>query len=216
MFPAYAYPRMRSSSAGFSLVELLVSMFIGLLLIAGVGATFLGSQQTHQTKQHLDNAMEAYRFGAYAISRHIRQAESVDSVGEDAQGNPFIRLDMIHRGVNVVNASYDCNGNLVPADPGSLIVELKLNKSTSELLCTTLPANGVEPGVSQAILQPISLLYFTCKTSNTNGQLIAAPDCFTATAVSVRLGVHNSTSNIDNVQTFLVSMRMRALRLPNT
>ncbi len=188
-------PRKRPSF-GFALVELMVSLVIGLFLLGGVGAVFLSTQQASLTKQRLDVAMEAFRYGAYTISRHIRQADAVNSIGTDGV-NPFVRLDM-------GAGAHDCSGDALAANA---IVELKLDKSTSELKCTTNPGTGT---AAQTILQPISDISFACRTSSTSGQLVSVTDadCRTrATALLVTIGVRSDVAANETIQSFLVTPR---------
>ena len=61
-----------SGFQGFSLVELMIAMVIGLILLAGVATVFISTQQTSQTKRDLENAQEALRYVHQSISRTVR------------------------------------------------------------------------------------------------------------------------------------------------
>jgi len=69
---------------GFSLIELMIAMVIGLILLAGVGTVFVSTQQTSQTKRGLDNAQEALRYTHQSISRMVRIGE-IDAASDDEQ-----------------------------------------------------------------------------------------------------------------------------------
>jgi len=198
---------------GLSLLELLIGLMIGLFLVGGVGAVYLSVRQTHQVKQQLDEAMEALRFGSYTLSRLIRQADAVHAVGTDNQGNPYLRLDVVYRGGGVVNASTDCGGTRVSAATGSVVLELKWMRNTRELRCTTLNVaeTGQLTGAAQTLLHPVSHLAFACKSPDAQGGL-QATDCAVATAVQVRLGVQQHPAEPSHVQTFVVTLRIPALR----
>ena len=64
----------RAYKAGFSLVELMVAMGIGLALLAGLVSVFANSSRAHrelqQTAQHLDNG----RFAIETVSSDLQQA----------------------------------------------------------------------------------------------------------------------------------------------
>ena len=64
---------------GFSLIELMIAMVIGLILLAGVGTVFISTQQTLQTKRALDNAQEALRYAHQSISRIVKSGEINDA-----------------------------------------------------------------------------------------------------------------------------------------
>ena len=67
----------RRYNNGFSLTELMVSMVIGLLIIAGAGTVFVSNQRSSVVKQELDSAQEAFRFASYTISRVVRNADTL-------------------------------------------------------------------------------------------------------------------------------------------
>ena len=64
----------RAYKAGFSLVELMVAMGIGLALLAGLVSVFANSSRAHrelqQASQHLDNG----RFAIETVSSDLQQA----------------------------------------------------------------------------------------------------------------------------------------------
>ncbi|MGQ0697388.1 MAG: PilW family protein [Panacagrimonas sp.] len=59
---------------GFSLVELMISMVIGLIVVAGVISIFLSSKQAFRTQDGLSQVQESGRFIGYLMSPYIRQA----------------------------------------------------------------------------------------------------------------------------------------------
>lgn len=59
---------------GFSLVELMVAMTLGLTLVLGVSQLFLASKRSFVLQQHLAAVQENARFVLTRISRDLRQA----------------------------------------------------------------------------------------------------------------------------------------------
>ena len=59
---------------GFSLVELMVSMTLGLLLMGGVLQTFLASKQTYSANTALSRVQESGRFAMEFLTNDIRNA----------------------------------------------------------------------------------------------------------------------------------------------
>lgn len=59
---------------GFSLVELVIAMALGLLLMAGVLQTFLSSKQTYSTNNALARVQESGRFAMEFLTNDIRNA----------------------------------------------------------------------------------------------------------------------------------------------
>lgn len=72
------------SSSGFSLVELMVALVIGLLIILGAGQLFLTVFQTNRQVETLSEKQAAVNFAVETLLRDIRRASEV-SVDVDGQ-----------------------------------------------------------------------------------------------------------------------------------
>ncbi len=59
---------------GFSLVELMVALLLGLFLAGGVTAMYLSSKQTYRINENLSRLQESLRFSLEFMSRDIRMA----------------------------------------------------------------------------------------------------------------------------------------------
>lgn len=64
----------RQREAGFSPVEMMVSVAIGLLLVLGIGQVVLHQRATMRTQEELSRMEDAGRFALFALARSIRQA----------------------------------------------------------------------------------------------------------------------------------------------
>ncbi len=64
----------RLKNSGFTLVELMVAMTVGLFLTAGIISLFIGSKQSYRTTESLSRLQEDGRFVLDYLSREIRQA----------------------------------------------------------------------------------------------------------------------------------------------
>ncbi|MBE2211266.1 MAG: prepilin-type N-terminal cleavage/methylation domain-containing protein [Xanthomonadaceae bacterium] len=64
----------RKISRGFSLVELMVAMVIGLLVLAAAGGIFLTNRRTYTATENLSRLQENARFAFELMSRDIREA----------------------------------------------------------------------------------------------------------------------------------------------
>ena len=69
--------RSRAASAGFTLVELMVAMVIGLFLLAGVISIFVTSRESFRTNENLARIQENARFSFEILMREIREAGNV-------------------------------------------------------------------------------------------------------------------------------------------
>lgn len=87
-------PRIRAQS-GFSLVELMIAVTLGLLLMAGVGHIFLGSKQTYRMQEGMSRVQENGRFALGFLSRDIRMAgyvgcsRNVGTINNTLNGPPL-------------------------------------------------------------------------------------------------------------------------------
>ena len=63
-----------TKESGFTLVELLVALLIGLLLAAAIVTIYLGSQTTFRTAQSVSRSQEATRFAVHFLKTDIRQS----------------------------------------------------------------------------------------------------------------------------------------------
>ncbi|MBN8921950.1 MAG: prepilin-type N-terminal cleavage/methylation domain-containing protein [Rhodanobacter sp.] len=67
-------PRFRRPLAGFTLIELMVAMLLGLIVIAGVSSVFLANQRAHRTNQALGDVQDNTRIAFEMMARDIRDA----------------------------------------------------------------------------------------------------------------------------------------------
>lgn len=63
-----------ASQRGFSLVELMVAVTIGLIILAAVSGIFVTSKSTYNTTDSLARLQENARFAVHYLSRDIRMA----------------------------------------------------------------------------------------------------------------------------------------------
>jgi len=64
----------KTRQAGLTLLELMVSLGLGLVLLAGTGTVYLGSRQAYQLQESSARLQEAGRYALETIGRGIRQA----------------------------------------------------------------------------------------------------------------------------------------------
>lgn len=64
----------RSTSQGFSLVELMIAIVIGLIVILGASSVFLSSKQSYRTSSALNQIQDGTRIAFELLARDLRQA----------------------------------------------------------------------------------------------------------------------------------------------
>jgi len=69
-----ASPRITRRQTGFSLVELMIALVLGLILIIGVASVYVTNQQAARTNEGLARLQESGRIAFELMSREMRQA----------------------------------------------------------------------------------------------------------------------------------------------
>lgn len=64
----------KRTTGGFTLIELMVAMLLGLIVIAGVSSVFLANQRTYRTNQALGDVQDNSRMAFELMARDIRAA----------------------------------------------------------------------------------------------------------------------------------------------
>lgn len=73
-------PKLKYVQVGFSIVELMISLVLGLLLMTGVIQVFLSSRQTYATNEAMARQQENGRFALEFIARSARSAGYSDPI----------------------------------------------------------------------------------------------------------------------------------------
>lgn len=110
-----------NTQLGFTLIELMVALLIGVVVLGGVFAVLQSNQVSFRAKIQLEEAQEAFRFSSHTISRLIKLASDIDDSSDDDvlvinfEGGPGIR-DCIGQPVvsgSVTNTFSAPNGSLL-------------------------------------------------------------------------------------------------------
>lgn len=124
---------LRPAGRGFTLVELLVAVTIGLLLTVVIAQLFLGSRQSFATTDDVSRMQENVRFSQQLLIRTIHQAgykskpNSVTNNIFPAATNPLIvgannvAVAGITAGTDVITVRYQGSGNGAGTADGSVL-----------------------------------------------------------------------------------------------
>ena len=82
----------RSNQLGVSLVELMIAMVLGLIVIGGVVAIFVGAAASFNVKQGLDRSQENLRFVVPYLVHELRQAARIRD--EDGFASPIAAVSV--------------------------------------------------------------------------------------------------------------------------
>ncbi|WP_019583767.1 PilW family protein [Thioalkalivibrio sp. ALE16] len=135
------HPPYRSAESGFSLIELMISMLLGLLIVAGTIGLYSSLTSVAASKQGLDLAQETQRAVNSSILRMVRQA---DRVGP-ASNNDVLVLDYTMR-----DGMRDCRGN-GPAEitTGESFSQRIYRSDSDQIMCD--PEHGSPVVIADAI-----------------------------------------------------------------
>jgi prepilin-type N-terminal cleavage/methylation domain-containing protein len=179
--------RLRSDESGFTLVELLAAMSIGLIVL--MGAFFLLDRAT-SVSQELTNRQDALQRGRLAMEKIVRDLRSQVCLGDENEPITTAQNDKVTFYVDLSDGSRTIEQRTiryVPTDPmttspGSLYEDVYAGAGIYPTLTfngapqTRLLVSGVEPIMDAGVPRPI-LRYYAFKPAGLPGdlELLTAP-----------------------------------------
>ncbi len=154
-----------SQQKGFSLVELMIALVVGLMLTAGVIRIFIANKQTYRVADANARIQENARFAIEILGRHLRLTgyRDTNNVSTDFSstfpavsfsGYNFAAGEVIRGTDNEVIVRYQGDGNITDCEDNSLItagneVVSRLFLNAGSLRCATnVDAAGDQPLIS--------------------------------------------------------------------
>ena len=189
--------------AGLTLLELMISLSLGLLLLTGIGTIYVGSNQTYRVQEQNARIQESGRYTLDVIGRSLRQAgywnlpiapnnnQTIFSgtaiTGADGGAGPPPPADSVTVQYDAVAGDRDCEGANVAADM-VLQAALQLDAANRELECESnndgTLANDPQPLVSN--VEDLQFLYGVDTTGNQSANFYTATPADWNRVVSVR------------------------------
>ncbi len=127
--------RSRTSLAGFSILEFMISITLGALLVAAVGMTYVSNRNVNTIQEGLSRLQENARYVSYILAREIRMAgysgcanQRNIGISNLAQNNP--NLTDFSRPLQGYDGS---GGTFSPALPAHLVGQSIVNSDILEL-----------------------------------------------------------------------------------
>jgi type IV pilus assembly protein PilW len=112
----------RESATGFSLIELMVAMLLGLIVVIGAGSVYLASKRSLTETEQIAALSENGRFALQLISNSARH------IGFYGGANPAdIRLD---ESLDAIPPSKDCNGGAEAYNTANSIFAVRTTSAT--------------------------------------------------------------------------------------
>lgn len=185
------FHRLRSEESGFTLVELLAAMSIGLIVLM---AAFLLLDRATSVSQELANRQDALQRGRLAMEKIVRDLRSQVCLGDEnepittAENNKvtfYVDLSDGSKTIEQRTIRYQPPAAAVPpapAEPGSLYEDVYAGAGIYPTLTftgtpqTRLLVSGVEPILDNGVPRPI-LRYYAFRPGGVPGdlELLTAP-----------------------------------------
>ena len=173
---------------GFSLVELMVAVTIGLIILAAVSGIFVTSKSTYNTTDSLARLQENARFAVHYLSRDIRMAgfagclDDLKSVNSTINGSAFAftNLSTPIEGFDGDNVSP--NNKWYPSGSTSLPSGIK-SGTDSVTLRFADDANNIS--ITKAMPNTSAELNISAVTGLADGDIVMLSDCSSADIMQV-------------------------------
>lgn len=139
--------RLRHQQQGLSLIELMITMVLGLIIIAAVFNMYAGSSRSARYTEGLQSMQENGRYGVSVLQRGLRLAgfSTVDDIEA---------FDIAASGVSSIairsEQAFDCNGLETTATDGLAVNVYRLDVDSRELTC-----QGNQGGAPMAVVEGV-------------------------------------------------------------
>lgn len=97
--------RYQQQQGGFSLVELMIALVLGLVIVGAVINAFLSMSQTYKVQDALSRSQESGRFALELISQELRMAGFTNTAQRALIGFPQGTTTGLPTGANVINTA---------------------------------------------------------------------------------------------------------------
>ena len=202
---------------GFSLIEMMIAMALGLLLLLVISTVFVSSRQTFREQEDNARIQENGRFALEILGRSIKQAGHVEVPFNDfkvafegmaitgTNGGTGVADTLTIQYEGVANVDQDCEGALVDVTGRLIQNHFNLDAVNAELQCTgvisdTPAAPGAPPTGSVLLenVEDLQLLYGVDTDANQSvDQYVASPaDWNQVLAVRLCVLVRSDKTNI--------------------
>ncbi len=155
---------------GFSLVEMLVALAVGIILFAGLGQVFITTKRTSITQEESALLQENSRYAAYLLSREIHHA---GYLGCGTSANLKVHsAGTFDDNFGVAIGGYDAAGTT----PGDNYIIGSENGTWSPALPAELSDKAILAGSDVIVLYRASGVGLRFSSQNSNGFVISNPE----------------------------------------
>lgn len=128
-------PLAQRQRSGFSIVEMMVALTLGLIIIAAVGSLFVSSKKSYTESERFARLEENARFAIHTLKQEIRLARFLGEAPPAA----------IDKSSSIGSVSGNCTGSADILDPTTTLVATTADGSGNALGCVSgaVPNSGV-------------------------------------------------------------------------
>jgi type IV pilus assembly protein PilW len=208
---------MRKQDRGFSLVELMVAMALGLFLLLGLGQMFLGANISTKSEKNIARMQEAGRVGVELLAREIRKTGYVADPFQTREAlfpamAPFQLKTSLSATSTTVSIRYQgnpqmqtCTGELVPVG-ASAVQTISIAPGTMDLSCSSVVISSL--GIAGSIntlpfvpdVEAISVLAGVDTTGDAEPDAYVDPSTITdwskVTSLNIQMRVVSPDNNL--------------------
>ncbi len=149
---------LKCAEKGFTIIELMVSLTIGLIVTWAVTSLFTVTTKTFRSQDSSARAQEVGRYVLSIFAQHIRQAGFFELTGLE-QATSFAQFVAGHSGFETVPAIKGCRGTITYASPWACTANTSLPDSfllAYQVQSTTIASNAginnlLSPGVNSSV-----------------------------------------------------------------
>lgn len=181
--------RQSNNTSGFSLVELMVSITIGLLILAAISTLFVSSKRTYSTQDRLARLQENARFAMHYLARDARMAGYFGCLDESTAVNSTLNAGSYvygptTGGMIAVEGLENASGNWYPSNLAGLPTGIKSGTDAITIRMVADPAST--PITLTRPKPPTSAVFDVSDTTGINaGDIIMLGDCASADIMQV-------------------------------
>ena len=177
--------------SGLTMLELMVSLALGLLLLTGVGTIYVGSNQTYRVQEQNARLQESGRYALELIGRNLRQAgywnlpANKTSLFAGFSGTPINGNNGIGAAADSLTIQYDgtigdrdCEGTNVTAGLIPILLQstIQLDAANFELECDGNADAAVDPQPLVNNVEDLQFLYgIDTDADQSTNQYVSAP-----------------------------------------
>lgn len=144
--------KMNHKQGGLSLVELMISLVVGLILIAAVFNMYAGNVRSARFTEGMQAIQENGRYGVSVMRRSLRLAgySPVAGVANEIDAFDFDNSDATTLTIQT-RQPYDCNGNDTTPTGGLAVNTYALDTTNNQLICRGNQAGRSDMAVVEGV-----------------------------------------------------------------